>query len=144
MERAQELERAKRAQQEIEQEWTTQLPQLIQALKRGAVCVPSEATKAGEWVEKSICSIRVDHLDAALLSGQNARLKSSRGKDLVATLKLMKRVRNALVDSKWVAALKFLDECSNIDPAVEDEVVTIRTAFAIQTHLPVFVIPSVS
>ena len=133
----QELERAKRAQQEIEQEWTTQLPQLIEALKRGAVCVPSDATKAGEWVEKSISSIRVDHLDTALLSGQNAKLKSSRGKDLVATLKLMKRVRSALLDSKWVAALKNLDECSNIDTAVEDEVVAIRTAFAIQTHLPI-------
>ena len=131
-----ELQKAQKAKTEIEAEWTSQLPQLVEALGIGAVCSPDASTKATDWVQKSIFTIETTHLAAAAATGKAANLKSSRGRLLVKSIVTMKDVRDLLQQKRWADAIELLDTLPMIDQAIEVEVNNIRSAYAIRTQLP--------
>jgi hypothetical protein len=132
-----ELVNAIKAQNEIESEWKEQMPKLQRAIKKGAVMVPDETTKAEEWTKRALANVSIAHLQYAEEEGKMANIKSKRGKDLLLGIKVLQVVRALLIEGEWEAGMKDLSKLENVkDKHLKEEVNAIRSAYAVHSQIP--------
>ena len=103
-----EIVKAKKALNEIENEWKQHIPKLQRAIEKGAVIVPDETTKAEVWTKHALASVSVAHLQYAGDEGKMASIKSKRGKELLLGIQVLQVVRSLLLDDKWDTAVEHL------------------------------------